>query len=168
VQGLNKFLTLPELLLPVIIYMPVMKKYLLSFMLIAISTASFSQSAAETKIKLVGKWLLVKHTLTEKGKTDDLLTPNEIYTFDFAPGGNYQVSYVNKKNASTTVYQGKWQVTPGGKKLKLFDNTIVPAEPGRLVADRLLPIISLSASQFVTKELLFGMDLRGTSYYRKQ
>jgi hypothetical protein len=144
-----------------------MKKYLLSFALILVSIAAFSQPASDVKTKLPGKWLLVKHTLTEKGKTEDLLTPNEVYTYDFAANGTYEVSYTNKKNASTTVYKGKWQVVTAGKKLRLYD-VILPAEPGRLVSDELLPIISISATQFVTKELLFGMDLMGTSYYKKQ
>lgn len=145
-----------------------MKKYLFSFALVLFSVAAFSQPGDSIKPKLTGKWLMVKHTLTEKGKTDDLLTANEIYTFDFVANNTYTVSYTSKKNNNTTIYKGKWQLTNGGKKLKLYDNNIVPAEQGRLVGDRLLPIIKLTATEFVTKELLLGMDLLGTSYYKKQ
>ena len=144
-----------------------MKKYLLSFTLLLSSLIVFAQPGSSPSTKLAGKWLLTKHLLTEKGKASDLLSSNEIYSFDFMVDNTYSVSYTNKKNESTTVYKGKWKIVNGGKKLKLYDN-ILPAEPGRLVADRLLPIISLSKTEFVTKELLFGMDLVGTSYYKKQ
>ena len=136
-----------------------------AFLLLAI--ISFGQNTAAIKAKFVGKWLLVKHLYTENKKTEELLTSNEIYTYNFEAGGNYQVSYTNKKNESTTVYYGKWQIVNGGKKIKLFDNHIEP-DPKVLVGDKLLTIIRITATQFVTKELLFGMDLLGTSYYKKQ
>lgn len=144
-----------------------MKKCFLILTLILVSLAAFSQKPVDPKTKFVGKWLLVKHTLTEKGKTEDLLTSNEVYTYDFAANGTYAVSYTDKKKESTTVYKGKWQVIGGGKKIRLYD-VILPSEPGRLVSDNLLPIVSISPTQFVIKELLFGMDLLGTSYYKKQ
>lgn len=93
-----------------------MKKYLSTLTLIFVSIAAFSQSTVNPKTKFVGKWLLVKHTFTEKGKTEDLLTANEVYTYDFAANGTYAVSYTDKKKESTTVYKGKWQVIGGGKK----------------------------------------------------
>ena len=144
-----------------------MKKYLLSCTLILSAFFVAAQPGNDPASKLKGKWLLVKHTLTEKGKTDDLLTSNEVYTYDFAANGTYEVSYTNKKNESTTVYKGKWKILNAGKKLRLYDNTL-PSDPGRLVADKNLPIIKLTSDEFVTKELLFGMDLLGTSYYKKQ
>ena len=125
-----------------------------------------AQSAA-TKINFLGKWLLVKHIVTDNKKTKDLLTSNEVYTYNFYTNNTYQVSYTNKKNKSTTVYKGKWLIVSSGKKLKLYDNNQV-ADTAVLVGDRLLPIIRITATEFVTKELLFGMDLPGTSYYTKQ
>ena len=137
-------------------------------LLVVLPVTNFAQSAGNAKTNLAGKWLLVKHTLTEKGKVDDLLTPNEIYTFDFAPGGSYAVSYTNKKNESTTVYRGKWKFVNNGKQLNLYDNNTVPVDPKTLVGNKQLPVIRLTSKEFVTKELLFGMDLLGTSYYKKQ
>jgi len=128
---------------------------------------SLAQNIAAIKTKFIGKWLLVKHLYTENKKTEDLLSSNEIYTYNFEADGKYQVSYTNKKNESTTVYYGKWQIVSAGKKLKLFNNHIEPT-PKVLVNDQLLPIIKITATEFVTKELLFGMDLLGTSYYKKQ
>lgn len=126
----------------------------------------FAQATA-VKTKFVGKWLLVKHLLTENKKTEDLLTSNETYIYTFKADGTYEVSYTSKKTESTTVYYGKWQVVSGGKKLKLYNSHIVP-DATVLVGDKLLPIVSITATQFAVKELLFGMDLLGTSYYKKQ
>ena len=129
--------------------------------------AVVAAQSATTKINLLGKWLLVKHIVTDNKKPKDLLTSNEVYTYHFYTNNTYQVSYTNKKNKSTTVYKGKWLIVSSGKKLKLYDNNQV-ADTAVLVGDRLLPIIRITATEFVTKELLFGMDLPGTSYYTKQ
>ncbi len=144
-----------------------MKKYLLLFPSILFSLFLSAQPGNDLASKLPGKWLLVKHLYTEKGKTEDFLTSNEVYTYDFAENGTYEVTYINQKNATTTVYKGKWKVLPGIKKLRLYDNSL-PSDPRQLVNDNILPIIRLTTTEFVTKELLFGMDLRGTSYYKKQ
>ena len=144
-----------------------MKKYLLSFTLIFLSIAALAQPAADIKSKFVGKWLVVKHLYTEKGKTSDFLTSNEIYTYNFASNGTYESSFINKEHASTTVYKGKWQVVGGGKKLRLYDVHLTD-DPKRLISDQLFPIVSISSTQFVIKEFLFGMDLLGASYYKKQ
>lgn len=126
----------------------------------------FAQTSA-IKTKFVGSWLLVKHLYTENKKTEDLLTDNEKYVYTFKSDNTYEVSYTSKKTASTTVYYGKWQLLNGGKKIKLYDSHIVP-DATVLVSDKLFPVIKISSKEFVTKELLFGMDLLGTSYYKKQ
>ncbi len=144
-----------------------MKKYFLSCGLILLSLFVCAQPGNDLASKLPGKWLLVKHLYTEKGKTEDFLTSNEVYTYDFARNGTYAVTYINKKNESTTVYKGKWKIISGNKKIRLYDN-ILSSDPKQLVNDNLLPIIRLTKDEFVTKELLFGMDLLGTSYYKKQ
>ena len=126
----------------------------------------FAQTAA-VKTKFMGKWLLVKHLYTENKKTEDLLTNNETYVYTFKSDGTYEVSYTSKKTESTTIYYGKWQVVSAGKKLKLY-NSHIQTDATVLVNDKLLTIIKLSNTEFVTRELLFGMDLLGTSYYKKQ
>ena len=142
---------------------------LLSAMITALllPVLAFTQTNNDPASKIPGKWLLVKHLYTEKGKTEDLLTSNEVYTYDFSKDGTYSVTFVNKKNASTTVYKGKWKIISGGKKLKLYD-VILPSDPKQLVNDDTLPIIRLTKDEFVTRELLFGMDLWGISHYKKQ
>ncbi|HMC99867.1 MAG TPA: hypothetical protein VKH37_06935, partial [Ferruginibacter sp.] len=90
----------------------------------------------------------------------------ETYSFEFNAGGSYTVTYANKKNESVTEIKGKWTFLTGGKKLKLYDN--VQTGDTHLIADRILPVTKLTATQLVLKELLFGMDLNGTSYYSKQ
>ena len=142
---------------------------LLSVMITALllPVLAFTQPNNDPSLKFVGKWLLVKHLYTEKGKTEDFLTSNEVYTYDFAKNGTYVLTLINKKNESTTIYKGKWKVITDGKKLRLYDNSL-PSDPKQLVNDNILPIVRVSATEFVTKELLFGMDLLGTSYYKKQ
>lgn len=142
-------------------------RMIISGLLLLLPVLAFTQTNSDPASKIPGKWLLVKHLLTENGKTEDLLTSNEVYTYDFAKDGTYEVTFINKKNASTTVYKGKWKILPGGKKLKLYDNSL-PSDPKQLVNDKIYPVIRLSATEFVTKELLFGMDLLGTSYYYKK
>ncbi|MGC4103136.1 lipocalin family protein [Ferruginibacter sp.] len=135
-------------------------------LLLSLPVIIFAQTAS-LKTKFVGKWLLVKHLYTENKKTEDLLTSNETYVYTFKTDGTYEVSYTSKKDASTTVYYGKWAIVSTGKKLKLYDNHI-QTDAKVLVNDKLYPIIKISNTEFVTKELLFGMDLLGTSYYKKQ
>ena len=140
-----------------------MKLFCVMMTALLLPALAFTQTSNDPGSKIPGKWLLVKHLYTEKGKTEDLLTSNEVYTYDFAKDGNYAITMVNKKNATTTVYKGKWKVLNGIKKLRLYDNTL-PSDPKQLVNDNILPIIRVSTTEFVTKELLFGLDLLGTSY----
>ena len=127
---------------------------------------AFTQTSSDLASKIPGKWLLVKHILKEKGKTDDLLTSNEVYTYEFKSDNTYSSSFINKKNQTTTIISGKWKLINAATKLKLYDNTMTGDD--HLVADKTFPIIRLTATEFVTKELLFGMDLLGTSYYKRQ
>jgi len=140
-------------------------RVIVTAILILIPVIIFAQPG-NVQSKLAGKWLLVKHTLTENKKTEDLLTSNETYTYHFKADGTYEVSYTSKKTESTTVYKGKWQVVNNGKKLKLYQNHLA-GDDATLVGDKLLPVVRISVTEFVTKELLFGMDLLGTSYYKK-
>ena len=142
-------------------------KFLLVSMLLSYSLLSFAHQTDTTQSKLVGKWLLVKHLITEGGRTTNEVTANENYTYNFAANGTYSITYTNKKNESSTTYKGKWKLTNAGKTLFLYNNTL-PTDPKQLVADKNLPITKLSATDFVTKELLFAMDMKGTSYYKKQ
>jgi Lipocalin-like domain len=145
-----------------------MKKFTIAIAaLFLLPIFSFAQNTAAIKATFIGKWLLVKHLYTENKKTENLLTNNETYIYTFKTDGTYEVSYTSKKTESTTVYYGKWQIVSSGKKLKLFDNHIQP-DAKVLVNDKLLPIVKITPTEFVTKELLFGMDLLGTSYYKKQ
>lgn len=102
-----------------------------------------------------------------RGKTSNEITSNEKYTYEFAVNGTYSVNYINKKNESNTTYKGKWKLINAGKTLFLYAVTL-PSDPKQLVGDGHLPVIKLSATEFVTKELLFAMDMKGTSYYKKQ
>lgn len=116
---------------------------------------------------LPGNWLLVKHMITDGGKTTNELAPELQYSYHFNTKGDYTVVYTNTKTGITTTYAGKWKLLHGNKTLKLYDNRL-PAEPKQLVADQSLPVIKLTSKEFVTRELLFAMDMKGTSYYRRQ
>lgn len=144
-----------------------MKLFSVVITALLLPTLAFTQPNNDPSSKFIGKWLLVKHLYTEKGKTEDFLSANEVYTYDFARNGTYVLTLINKKNESTTIYNGKWKVITAGKKLRLYDNSL-PSDPKQLVNDNNLPIIKLTAGEFVTRELLFGMDLWGISHYKKQ
>lgn len=135
--------------------------------LILLTGILYGQKADSVHLKLTGKWLLVKHLITDGGKTSNELGANNIYTYQFMANGNYTVSYANKVDTTTTTYVGKWKIGNSGKTIVLFNNSL-PAEPKQLVADRSLPIIKLTAKEFVTRELLFAEDMHGISYYKRQ
>ncbi len=116
---------------------------------------------------LTGNWLLVKHMIKDGGKTTNELAPELQYRYHFNAKGTYTVVYTNTKTGITTTYAGKWKLLHGDKTLKLYDNSL-PAEPAQLVADQSMPVIKLTAKEFVTRELLFAMDMKGTSYYKRQ
>ena len=142
-------------------------KFILAVMLLSFSLVSNGNTTDTTQSKLVGKWLLVKHLITEGGKTTNEITANENYTYNFAVNGTYSITYINKKNQSNTTYKGKWKLINAGKTLFLYSVTL-PSDLKQLVGDEHLPVIKLTATEFVTKELLFAMDMKGTSYYKKQ
>ena len=142
-------------------------KFLFAAMLLTTSLLTYGQKPVLAKSNLVGNWFLVKHLITDGGKTTNEITSNEIYTYSFAANGTYSVNYINKQKESNTTYKGKWKLTNAGKTLSLYDNTL-PSDPKQLVGDENLPIIKLTATDFVTWELLFAMDMKGTSYYKKQ
>ena|ERR1700730_9747560 len=120
------------------------------------------------KSNLAGRWLLVKHTIPDKGKPVNELPADQVYSFEFRNNGTYSVIYDDRKNNAVTTLRGKWKIVNKGKTLKLYDNKSVPDDPLHMIADRSLPIFSLTSTQFVIKELLFGMDIPGTSYYKRQ
>ena len=139
----------------------------LGALLLSISFLSNGQKPRMAKPTLTGNWLLVKHLITEGGKTTNELGADEHYTYSFAVNGTYSVIYSNSKTGNSTTYKGKWRMTAAGKTLKLYDNTL-PSDPKQLVADNNLPVLKLTATEFVTRELLFAMDMKGTSYYKRQ
>ncbi len=142
-------------------------KFLLASMLLSFSLVVSAHGTDTALSKLVGKWLLVKHLITDGGKTTNEITANENYSYNFSANGTYTVTYINKKNESSTTYTGRWKLINAGKTLSLYNNSL-PSDAKQLVADRKLPVVKLTATSFVTKELLFAMDMKGTSYYTKQ
>ena len=143
------------------------KKLCFGALLLSISFLSSGQKLGTAKPTLTGNWLLVKHLITENGKTTNELSADEHYTYSFAINGTYTVNYANSKTGNSTTYKGKWKLTAAGKTLKLYDNTLL-SDPKQLVADNSLPVLKLTATEFVTTELLFAMDMKGTSYYKRQ
>ena len=76
------------------------------------------------------------------------------------------LSFSLVSNGNTTC-KGKWKLINAGKTLFLYAVTLY-SYPKQLVGDEHLPFIKLTATEFVTNKLLFAMDMKGTSYYKKQ
>lgn len=139
---------------------------LIAACLLLLPSFCFAGNIDTVKSKLAGKWLLVKHMMNDRGKPEDLLTPDYIYTYDFRNDGTYTVTYNDRKNSTVTVIDGKWKFLSNNTKIRLYDNN--QEGDTHLISDTQLPVIRLNDKEFVTKELLFGMDLLGTSYYKRE
>ena len=131
------------------------------------ATNTYGQIIDSTSSKVVGKWLLVKHTLPEKGKEKNFLTANDIYTQEFNADGTYQAKWFDKK-LGATVNEGKWKLIDNGRKIHLYNISDVPDDPIILISDHDLSIIKLTTTEFVTEEYLFTEAPIGRSYYEKQ
>ncbi|MES2133667.1 MAG: hypothetical protein V4506_15060 [Bacteroidota bacterium] len=142
-------------------------RIIISIALLFLTTNFFGQPTDTVSTKIIGKWLLVRHTLVEKGVSTNKLTSNQTYTYQFNKDGTYNITYKDKKYGAN-VTAGKWKKIENGKKISLYENTDVPDDPMVLIGDHDLKIIKLSSTDFVTEEYLFSEDPIGTSYYKKQ
>ena len=140
------------------------KTILLAFQLF-FSLFAFGQSSSNSPTKMIGKWLLVKHTILENGKLSNKLTTDEVYTYEFNRNGSYKVVYKDNKYGMNT-NMGKWKIV--GNKIRLYNITDVPDDLQTLISDHTLPIVKLTTTEFVTSEHLFSEGQAGTSYYTKK
>ena len=80
-------------------------RFILAATLLSFSLVLNGNTTDTTQLKLIGKWLLVKHLITHGGKTTNEITGNENYTYNFAVNGTYSLTCINKKNESNTTYK---------------------------------------------------------------
>jgi hypothetical protein len=132
------------------------------------SSHAFSQSIADVRgVKIIGKWLLVRHTLKEKRRTVDKLTPDTKNIYEFKKDGTYRNIFTN--DSGTVITVGKWKISPDGKQILTRDNHFLPPHnKDGAVADRPLNIFKLTSTDFVTNECLYNEVPAGTSYYLRQ
>jgi hypothetical protein len=126
------------------------------------------QTTDTFSVKLVGKWMLIKHTIPDKGgKSINRLAPDETTTYEFSKDGTYKVTYKDKTGMA--VNKGKWKVTDKGKKIHLYNNKAVSPDSKVIIPESDdKTIIKLTAMELVLQEYRFDEQPIGTSYYTKQ
>ncbi len=140
---------------------------ILTILLILTTATVHGQSTDSIKAQIIGKWLLVKHTLLENKKTVDKLTSDTKNIFEFKKDGTYKNTSTNKFGTVITV--GKWKVSADKKAIDTYDNKFLPPwDKNAICADHPLNIIKLNKFEFVTNECLYSESPAGTSYYKKQ
>src|ERR1700722_16193187 len=126
-------------------------------LLLLTSGLAFGQTTDSIKMKIVGKWLLVKHTLVEHLKIVDKLTPDTKDTYEFKNDGAYRNTTTNK--FGTVIVLGHWRISSDGKSIETYNNKFLPPSDhtGTTInndADHPLKIIKLTLNEFVPNECL--------------
>ncbi len=120
------------------------------------------------KIKLSdlpGKWVFNKYTETIKGKTVERMQVDRSETYVFSANGTYKTT--SKSGQEVFGAKGKWKVTDGGLKVRLYNNVDVPDDPNVEISDHDLIVQFLNGKFYLT--YTSGDVLNGprTDYYKK-
>src|SRR6478735_8098619 len=101
--------------------------HLLSIILLIISTISFGQTT-DPKTHIIGKWVIVQHTLVVNGKPVDHLKGRARIIYEFKIDGTYILTsaFKYKEKWETEVRIGKWKISSDNKEIELFSNKILP------------------------------------------
>ncbi len=132
-----------------------------------VTISCFSQPIDSIKTKIVGKWILTKHTLLEKGKLVNKFNAQEgKIIFEFKDDGTYVNTSADTLNSIVTV--GKWKISTNKKNIDTYENKFLPPhDKDGICANHPLRIIKLTASEFITNEYFYSESAAGTSYYKK-
>jgi hypothetical protein len=136
-------------------------------LLLLFAGVTFGQTTDTISTKLIGKWLLVKHTVSEAGIAVDRLTSDQVYTYDFFKNMTYNAAYKDK--GGMALIKGSWKLINAEKEIHFYDNKAVEPNSSIILPDYYdKPIINLSATELVIPEYLYDEEPIGTSYYIKQ
>ncbi len=134
---------------------------------VLLAGVTFGQTTDTTSTKLIGKWLLVKHTILDAGIAVNRLTPDQVYTYEFFENRTYNAVY--KDRGGMALNKGNWKLIDAEKEIHLYDNKAVEPNSSVILPEYYdKPIISRSATELIIQEYLYDEQPIGTSYYAKQ
>ena len=140
-----------------------MSKAIYTFLLLLYFQLSSGQNIKTSD--LPGKWIFNKYTETINSKPVERMQVDRTDTYIFSANGTYQNS--SKSGKEVFVSKGKWKVTDGGLKVRLYNNVDVPDDPNTEIADHDLIVQYLNGKFYLT--YTSGDVLNGprTDYYKK-
>ena len=85
-----------------------MKQPLILTVCLLFAISAFGQTTDSIKVKIIGKWTLIKQTIIENNEIKDILTADTKQIYEFKADGTYKFTMTNK--FGTCIAVGNWRI----------------------------------------------------------